>query len=288
MIAALWLVALVGAVCAYRGFCVEPWRIEHRVIELDLPGCPPGLARARIFFITDLHMAGWGWRELFIAETLRRNPPDLVLCTGDLLSSPSGIAPVLELLGDLKPPMGFWYVRGNNEVEELTHESRFLETLRDRGWRVLQNQFVRVSDPGGGWVIAGVDDPNNELDDLGKALEGAPADTFTLLLSHTPETFPDAIRRGIALTLSGHTHGGQVQLPWIGPLWGDTPRTGLRYVSGVFREGGSTLVVSRGIGWSLLPLRFLCKPELIELKLRPAPAPGTPAPAGGTPPAGTP
>ena len=107
-----------------------------------------------------------------------------------------------------------------------------------------------------------------------------------ILLSHTPETFPDAKARGIALTLAGHTHGGQVQFPFVGPLWGDTPRTGRRYVAGVFEEGRSTLVVSRGIGWSLLPLRFLCTPELIELRLRPSQE--TRAPAGDTSPAGTP
>jgi len=268
--ALLVLLLLLAFLCAYRGFLVEPWRIEHRVITLDLPHLPPGLARARIFFITDLHMAGWGWRELFISETLRRNPPDLIFCTGDLLSSPAGITPVLELLGDLRPPMGIYFVRGNNEVEELDDSSRFIETLQQRGWTILHNRHVRVSDPGGGWLIAGVDDPNNELDSLDDALRDAPADTFTILLSHTPETFPDASRRGIALTLSGHTHGGQVQAPWFGPLWGDTPRTGRRYVAGVFREGASTLVVSRGIGWSLLPLRFLCTPELIELRLRQA------------------
>lgn len=285
-----WLAAGVGAVlfaCAVRGFLVEPWRIQHTVLELTIPGVPPALARARIWFLTDLHMAGWGWRELWIADKLRRYPPDLFLCTGDLLSGPEGEGPVLELLGDLKPPMGCWYVRGNNEVEELPKNSKFLEKLRGLGWSVLMNQHLRVKDAGGGWVIAGVDDPNNELDDLDLALKGAP-DLFTILLSHTPETFPQARDRGIPLVLAGHTHGGQVQAPWFGPLWGDTPRTGLAYVAGVFREKASTLVVSRGIGWSLLPLRFLCTPELIELKLIAAPPTGTAAPAPGTDPTRTP
>ena len=289
-----WALAALGALvilaCVVRGFVVEPWRIQHTVLELALPGVPPALAKARIWFLTDLHMAGWGWRELWVAEKLRRHPPDLFLCTGDLLSGPGGVEPVLELLGDLKPPLGCWYVRGNNEVEELDPSSMFLEKLRGLGWAVLQNQHQRVRDAGGGWVIAGVDDPNNELDDIDLALRDAPKDLFTILLSHTPETFPDARDRGVHLTLAGHTHGGQVQLPWFGPIWGDTPRTGLRYVAGVFREAASTLVVSRGIGWSLMPLRFLCLPELIELKLSaaPAPAPGTSAPARDSAPAGTP
>lgn len=282
------VVLLIALACAIRGFLVEPWLMQHTVLELELPGVPPGLARARIWFLTDLHMASWGWRELWIAETLRRNPPDLLFCTGDLLSGPRGVEPVIELMGGLAPPMGVWYVRGNNEVEELDKPSAFLERLRGLGWRVLQNQHLRVSDSGGGWVIAGVDDPNNELDDLDEALAGAPPGLFTILLSHTPETFPEARDRGIALTLSGHTHGGQVQVPLLGPLWGDTPRTGRRYLAGVFREAASTLVVSRGIGWSVLPLRFLCTPELIELKLALAPPPETSAPGGGTPPNGTP
>jgi uncharacterized protein len=286
-----WLfipLALVLVACAYRGFVVEPWAIEHRVLTLTLPGVPPSLARARILFLTDLHTAGWGWREVFIAQVLRDRPPDMLILTGDLISSAGGVEPALELLGDVKPPLGVWYVRGNNDVEELPDGPAWMARLRGLGWNVLQNSHQRVDDPEGPYVIAGVDDPNNELDRIDEALAGIAPGTFTILLSHTPETFPDAIRANVALTLSGHTHGGQVQFPLFGPIWGDTPRTGIRWVAGTFREGASTLVVSRGIGWSLLPLRFLCKPEVIELALAPEASPGTPAPAGGSAPSGTP
>jgi predicted MPP superfamily phosphohydrolase len=269
MVAALIALAAVGLACAYRGFLIEPWRIHHHVLELPLHGVPPALARARILFLTDLHTAGWGWREVFMSEVLRRNPPDMLILTGDLLSGPAGVEPSLELLSAVKPPLGTWYVRGNNEVEELADGPAWMARLRGLGWNVLQNDHRIVEHPEGGWAMAGVDDPNNELDRIDEALKGIPPGTFTILLSHTPETWPDARAAGVALTLSGHTHGGQVQFPIVGPLWGDTPRTGRKWVAGVFSEERSTLVVSRGIGWSIMPLRFLCTPEVIELKLVP-------------------
>jgi predicted MPP superfamily phosphohydrolase len=266
-----WGLAATAAACAYRGFLVEPWRIGVSRLELAIPGLPPWLARARILFLTDLHTSGWGYREHFIADVLARTPPDLLFITGDLISKPNGIPIVLELLANVRPPHGVYFVAGNNEVEELPDRKGFEDRLRGMGWTVLINEHVVVSHPEGNMVVAGVDDPNSDLDDLPKALEGIPPGAFTVLLSHTPETFPDAAAGRIPLVLSGHTHGGQVRVPGFGALWTDTPRTGLRYSAGVYREGDSTMVLSRGIGWSLLPLRFWCTPEVIELVLRPVP-----------------
>jgi predicted MPP superfamily phosphohydrolase len=261
--------AIAGLACAWRGFLVEPWRIGVDRIALALPRVPRALESARVLFVSDLHTGGWGWREVFIADHLRRRPPDLMLVTGDLVSGPAGLPVALALLGRARPRLGVFYVRGNNEVEELPDAAALEGELARLGWVVLMNRH-RLVEAGGGerFAVAGVDDPNNRLDRLDEALAGIPPATFTILLSHTPETFPQAARAGVELVVSGHTHGGQVRLPWFGPLWSDTPRTGLRYTAGLYREGGGTLLVSRGIGWSLLPLRFLCTPQVIELELR--------------------
>ncbi|MBI4860218.1 MAG: metallophosphoesterase [Candidatus Riflebacteria bacterium] len=268
----IWLFAglvALALVWSYRGFLVEPWRIERSVLRLPVPNLPPGLIGKRILFLSDLHTQAWGYRELFVAEVLRRRPPDLVIVTGDLISSPVGVPVVLELFGPASPPMGIFFVRGNNEIEELPDPDAFAERLRGLGWTVLCNEHRVIDDPAGRFCIAGVDDPNNRRDDLAKALHGIPHGMFTLLLSHTPEPFLEAAGRGVELVLAGHTHGGQVRLPGIGALWTDTPRCGRRYSAGVYREGGATMVVHRGIGWSVLPLRLYCPPEVLELELVP-------------------
>jgi len=252
----------------FRGFLVEPWRIERTVIELELPRLPAPLKEARIVILSDLHTQSWGYRELFIADQLRRHPPDLLLLSGDLISNSGGVNTVLEVLGSVHPRMGVFFVRGNNEVEEIADQQGFIERLTKLGWTILMNEHRKIEGAGEEFYIAGVDDPNNDLDRLDKALEGIPSGAFTVLLAHTPEPFPEAVQAGVNLVVSGHTHGGQVQVPVLGPPWVDTPRTGRMYTSGVYREEGSTLIVSRGVGWSILPLRLFCSPQLIELRLR--------------------
>jgi predicted MPP superfamily phosphohydrolase len=255
----------------FRAVVVEPYRMEHRRIRLEIPGLPDELTSIRIFHLSDLHTVRWGFRELFIRDALSRFPPELMIVTGDLVSGPEGVDTILELFGGIRPRLGTYFVRGNNEVEELDDPEAYLRQLRALGWVVLKNEHRAIEGISARVFVAGTDDPNNDLDRLDRTLEGIPPGAFTILLTHTPEPFPEAIRAGIPLQFSGHTHGGQIQVPGIGPIWTDTPRTGRRFGAGVFREGGSTLVLSRGVGWSLLPIRLCCAPEIIELDLVPEP-----------------
>lgn len=274
-----WVVLVLGvaaAALAYRMFLVEPWRIGTTSHTFDWPDLPSKFDGLRILFLTDLHTSGWGWREVFMRSELERCDHDMLVVTGDLISSPSGIEPALQLLGDQRPPLGIWYVRGNNEVEELDHKAGFLNRLVDLGWNVLMNGHRVLERESDRLVVAGVDDAKNRLDDLGAALGGVnPARDFVLLLSHTPETFDDAACRGVRLVLAGHTHGGQLRWPWLGAPWVDCPRTGLKFQCGVYRSGESVMVLSRGIGWSVLPVRLFCTPEVIRVTLKRTPTSGS-------------
>ena len=127
-------------------------------------------------------------------------------------------------------------------------------------------------------ALAGVDDPVNEMDRLGDALEGIPDDLFTLLLMHSPDGVAEAAVRGVDVVLSGHTHGGQIRLPWYGALYthshlgkrmsdGYYSRDRLRKAIGI-RPGRTQLYVTRGLGVSGLALRFLTRPELTVITLR--------------------
>ncbi len=242
---------------------VTPFAMQHRRLALAVRRVPPVLRGKRILQLSDLHIHGWTYREVFIRQHVLASQPDLLVLTGDLLSGPGGIPVVLQLLEGLQAPMGVWFVPGNNEIEEVDLWA-FLARLREMGIRPLLNEAASLGEAC--WRV-GVNDPSMEKDDLSRALRGVPETDFRLLLAHSPEIFYQAADRGIELTLAGHTHGGQVRFPWLGALYADTQRSGLNFVAGEYRRGDSVLHVSRGAGMSVLPIRWLCRPEILEFQL---------------------
>jgi predicted MPP superfamily phosphohydrolase len=133
---------------------------------------------------------------------------------------------------------------------------------------MLVNEAVEVRHgPGHLWVI-GLDDPHYYgCDDLPGALHDVPASAFKILLVHSPEIYREAAARGIDLYLCGHTHGGQIRLPLLGPLWLNA-RAPRRVKRGRWTQGGMQGFTSAGVGTSLLPVRFLCAPEIGLIELR--------------------
>ena len=169
-------------------------------------------------------------------------------------------------------------VFGNSEHKNGVRPYAFSRTLAEQGIPPLMNRHVRLTRGGAQIALAGVDDPVNDLDRLEDALAGIPADLFTLVLMHSPDGIAEAVVRGVDLVLSGHTHGGQIRLPWYGALYthsamgrrmsdGYYSRRRLRRAIGI-RPGRTQLYVTRGIGVSGLALRFLTRPELTVLTLR--------------------
>jgi predicted MPP superfamily phosphohydrolase len=141
------------------------------------------------------------------------------------------------------------------------------QALRDAGVRVLENEAVRLARiPAELWV-AGLADATARRPDVDRALAAVPDDAATILLSHDPDMFPRVPER-VALTLSGHTHGGQVDVPVVKRTWIPS-RFGERYAGGHVVEGGRHLVISRGVGNSRLPVRLGVPPEVVLLSLRP-------------------
>lgn len=257
------LACTAAAAVAADALFVTPFAMQHRRLTLAVRRVPPVLQGKRILQLSDLHIDGWTYREVFIRQHVLASRPDLLVITGDLLSSPEGIPVVLQLLEGMHAPMGVWFVPGNNEIEEVDLWA-FLARLRGMGIRPLLNEAASLGEAC--WLV-GVNDPSMEKDDLSRALRGVPDDDFRLLLAHSPEIFYQAADRGIELTLAGHTHGGQVRFPWLGALYADTQRSGLNFVAGEYRRGASVLHVSRGTGMSVLPIRWLCRPEILEFQL---------------------
>lgn len=260
----------LGGLLAWEMLVRCPSHVEVVRHRLALPGLPGELKGRRLVFVSDVHFRRRpGFRELWLSGIVPRLKPDLLCLGGDLVECTQGAHYLLEMVEGWSAPLGIYYVYGNNE---LRHQSLrgFGAQLEARGVRVLRNSHLLVGGSDSRWAVAGVDDPAYGTPDLEKTLKGIPSGTFTILLSHSPVVFPQAREAGIPLTLSGHTHGGQVRFPVVGALWTDTPETGLRYQMGLYQEGPSTLVVSKGIGVSKLPIRLLARPDILCLDLEPA------------------
>jgi uncharacterized protein len=261
------LLALAAA--AYRALWWEPRHVRVTSRALALPHWPAGLDGLRVAAIADLH-TGAGHVSLGktrrVVARVNRERPDLIALLGDYVD-PRGPgatevpkAAVASELGRLRAPLGVVAVLGNHDWAEGGRE--MASALRQAGVRMLENEAVDV---GRGLWVAGVADAGTRQPDVAAALSAAPADAPVLLLSHNPDVFPEVPGR-VSLTLSGHTHGAQVDLPLVRDRV--TPsRFGAHYAGGVFEERDRLLFVSRGVGTSGLPVRFMAPPEVAVLEL---------------------
>jgi uncharacterized protein len=243
--------------------------------EVRLAGLTPDWDGTRILFLSDLHVG-----PFLDAEALQRClarlvglRPDLILLGGDLATARlAELPPSLPALGTLEAPLGVFSVLGNHD-HYTEDASGVVAALERSGIRVLLNRSVVLSRGEGRLVLAGIDDLHVGRPDLDGALAGAAgvaAGTPVVLLSHNPDAFFHAARRGVSLMLSGHTHGGQVRLPGLPVL---VRMSRYRLDEGRYTWKGAELLVSRGLGVTGLPLRFGCSPEAVLLTLRPGAGP---------------
>jgi predicted MPP superfamily phosphohydrolase len=263
----------VALACAAWAFWLEPRRLVFRELSLDLPHWPAELGGLRLALISDLHVGSPHWdlpRLARLVEQTNQRQPDLVLLAGDYLIDgvkfgtwvdPESIA---RELGKLQAPLGTLAVLGNHDW--WNDGPRVRRALQSQGIVVLENQVRELSHAGREFYVAGVGDPVTGHDAVREALAQVPAPAPFLVLVHSPDAFPEVDERA-SLTLAGHTHGGQVCLPWIGcPV---VPSLyGQRFVAGHIVEGGRHLFITTGVGTSIFPVRFGVSPEVVLLSLR--------------------
>jgi hypothetical protein len=204
-----------------------------------------------------------------IVDRVNRLRPDVVMLTGDYvsdktlrtstLSSEDAIAPFARL----RSTLGTFAVLGNHD--HWRDQAQMAAALRRADIVLLSNAHTRA----GPLAVAGVDDAFTRRDDLEAALRGIDATRPILLLSHSPDIFPEVDGR-VGLTLAGHTHAGQIALPYVGPLF-TASRYGNRFAHGHIVESDRHMIVSAGLGTSILPLRFGVPPEIVMVDLRNAP-----------------
>jgi predicted MPP superfamily phosphohydrolase len=266
--------AAAGAVGAYA-FLVEPLWLQVTRTKIHVRGLHPDLEGFRIALLTDLH-AGEGtplWLIRRAARLAMRAQPDLVAVTGDLAADDApSFGPVLSALDGLDAPHGVWTVPGNHDYTVGIERWR-AEVARQPNLRDLTNGAEMRRVGGARLCVAGVDDFSRGHPRL-DALPPPEERDFTLLLAHDPDQAEMARRTydAVDLVVSGHTHGGQVRLPFVGAIRNPAKFEEL-YEEGLRRRPWTQVYTSRGVGTVHIPVRFLCRPEVAILELTGAPRP---------------
>jgi predicted MPP superfamily phosphohydrolase len=234
-------------------------------IEIDIKRLPKKLDGFKIIHLSDIHHSPFTDlkhinRAVKVANRLK---PDLFILTGDYVSHETKfIAPVAKALGALKAEFGTYACLGNHD--HWTDPDIVTEKFREAGITVLINEGFRLEVREASFWLAGVDDHMVGKTDLPAALKGSYPDEFKILLAHNPLIFRQAVRSGVDLTFSGHTHGGQVKVR--DPEKRILPRRKLS--AGLHKRKDSQIYITRGIGTVVLPVRFQCPPEISMLTLR--------------------
>lgn len=254
---------------------LPPGRWLHRYVQLglrltplQLPVSPAhrGLDGLRLAFVSDVH-AGSFMNERDLARIFARvaeQQPDVVCFGGDLINTRERELLLFRRpLQLLRPRHGIFAVPGNHDHFHGRGIARWNAFLRDQGVQVLTNTGHRIDHGGSSLWLCGVDDLTEGHPDLAAALHGRRRDEPTVLLSHHPDFFFEAAAAGVDLTLSGHTHGGQIR------LWGWAPLHHSRfgYERGWFEADGCKLYVGCGVGVTVLPLRVDAPPEIPIVQL---------------------
>ncbi len=251
------------------GALLAPRLVRRPRIRLEVSGLPKGFAGLRIAHLSDLHVGPFLNEERLgaLLAPVQALAPELVVVTGDIVNSrPDEAIPAARALAKLRARLGVWAVLGNHD--RFIDGDEVQRHLRAGGINVLANEGVLLERGGDRLWLCGVDDTWTKRNDLDAALRGRPEGTPTLLLAHDPDLFAAAAAKGIELTLSGHTHGGQLAVPFLKQL--ATARAVTRFVAGQYRIGQSRLFVSRGSGIVVPPVRLGAPPEIPLLVLEPA------------------
>ena len=248
--------------------------MEYKIVSDKIP---QGFDGFRIAQISDLHNAEFGEENCELIELLSQTDPDMIVITGDLIDSRhTDIDLALEFVRQAIQISPVYYVSGNHEARVREYEDLKM-SLAEAGVVVLDNQKVQITREGESITLMGIDDPSFRADYLfGDAVSVAQqaiedlqneSDGYTVLLSHRPELFDLYVETGMNLVFSGHAHGGQFRLPLIGGLVAPNQGFFPEYDAGIFTEDDTTMIVSRGIGNSIIPLRINNRPEIIVVTL---------------------
>jgi predicted MPP superfamily phosphohydrolase len=263
---------LVMAGLAIWAFFIEPNRLVTRYETLQIDQWPVELSDLKIAVLSDIHAGGRFINEnklRLIVERTNQLQPDLIIILGDFISGgrdhhamdPEVFAPVLK---DFRAPLGVYTVLGNHDwwFDGL----RVRRALEANGFKVLENEGAQIEARGSSFWLVGLADLWTRGQRVEQTVEKVPEGQPVIAITHNPDIFPHLPQR-VPLLLAGHTHGGQVKLPFIGTVV-HTSDFGDRYEAGHVFENGHHLFVTTGIGTSIVPVRFRVPPEIVLVTVK--------------------
>lgn len=249
----------------YLKYLEPKWiEITHQKISHSL--IPSSFNNFKIVQFSDTHLGFHMDFEQFeaIIERITREHADCIIFSGDLIDNLLTFFEyerVIILLSKLQAPYGKFAVYGNHDHGGWGTE-KYAEIMTASGFQLLHNDSVFIEkEEKARIILAGIDEPILGTPDILQTIKNKPSDHFTILISHAPDLADEVKHFPIHFQMSGHTHGGQVQMPFVGPLI--TPPMGKKYTEGLYEISPNfSLYVNRGLGTTRLPYRFLSRPEI--------------------------
>ncbi|UOR12996.1 metallophosphoesterase [Halobacillus amylolyticus] len=263
LLSGLGLVGISGGGYYYARY-IEPHMLQRQEYTLSNDKIPHSFDGSKVVQFSDTHI-GFNYNlEQFtqLIQTINQEEPDLIVFTGDLVDAPHTYRfdqSIPQLLKKLKAPLGKYWIYGNHD-----HGGYGTETVKAvmeaGGFKLLQNSVALIDNGQDNFALAGLDDVMLGSPDITATAKQIKGEPFTILLVHEPDVADQMKNHGIHVQLSGHSHGGQIQLPFIGAIV--TPPYAETYIEGKHTISEQlTLYVSKGIGTTRLPYRFMCRPE---------------------------
>lgn len=271
---------IIAAVLVFFGIFsyVQNNALSVTEIKVRSDEIPEAFQGYTIVHLSDLHSKEFGDEQKTLVEKVRDLKPDVIFMTGDMIDANRyNEQATIDVVKQLSPHYPIYFVTGNHEAASGRFES-FEKELQTHNVEILRNEYAKLTKDNQYIYVLGIDDPmfqagtedevNVVRNGIKAAKEGTDPNGFHMLLSHRPEHFPAYIEANVDLVFSGHAHGGQVRLPFIGGLV--APGQGLfpEYTAGEYKEDNTSMVVSRGLGNSIIPQRICNRPEIVVVELQ--------------------
>lgn len=257
---------LITIICLFVFFTWQNNSITINNISFKSDDIPKGFNGYKILQISDLHNKEFGTKQSKILSQIEKINPDIIVVTGDLIdSNHTNIDVAMDLINGAIDIAPIFYVSGNHEAWSGLY-SNLKKQLENKGVVILDNEKTKVFNNNDSIDIIGLSDSSCSDSDLLSSLTEN-SSNFKILLAHRPELFHIYSNSNVDLVFSGHAHGGQVRLPFIGGLVAPDQGFFPKLTESVHKDNNTSMVISRGLGNSIIPIRIFNRPELIVVTL---------------------
>lgn len=259
------LLLLVALILSPLYIYIGTHSIAVKQYNVSIDNLPPEFEGFTILHLTDLHSKQYGEGQNYLLETINEQQFDVIALTGDLVDRNNpDLKPTVELLAGLNNS-ALYFVPGNHE-HRIDYD-KLKKALLAHEVNILENKAKEYGRGDAHLWLLGVDDPSLGLERIDKALDDVGSVSPMILLAHAPGIYADAVEENIDLVLVGHTHGGQVRIPFIGAIYAPGQGFFPEYDYGLFTSGNTTMVINAGLGESIIPFRFNMRPEIVLVTL---------------------